>query len=79
MFIVNNNHGKGHEADLSNIKGDIGFGFGHYTDIDGRLIPGHGHYSEDRGGLFDGMALSMEFLGHYYSSVSKRNGRESIE
>lgn len=47
--------------------------------VDGGMSLGPGHYSEYRGGLYDGMALSSEFLGEYYSNVSTRNGRESIE
>lgn len=38
--------------------------------VDGGMTLGQGHYSEYRGGLFDGMALSSEFLGEYYSNVS---------
>lgn len=59
--------------------------FTHYRErtdmehMDGGMMQGQEHYSEYRGGLFDGMALSSEFLGEYYSNVSTRNGRESIE
>lgn len=38
--------------------------------VDGGMTLGHGHYSDYRGGAFDGMALSSEFLGEYYSNVS---------
>ncbi len=37
----------------------------------GRMMTGQGHlYSGYRTGAFDGMALSGQFLGEYYSSVS---------
>lgn len=51
-------------------------GYGRYGEhiemerVDGGMTLGTGHYSDYRGGLFDGMALSSEFLGEYYSNVS---------
>lgn len=60
-------------------------GFSHYREhidmeqIDNGMMLEQGHFLEHRGGLFDGMALSSEFLGEYYSNVSAQNGRETIE
>lgn len=79
-----NNYGKGHEADLIGMGMGLGAGGGaimtldnrfdrehiHLEEVDGGMMLGQGHYSEYRGGLFDGMALSGEFLGEYYSNVS---------
>lgn len=87
-----NNYGKGHG--LIDMEMGAGAGgatmtldnrFSHYGEhidmehVDSGMMLGQGNYSEYRGGIFDGMALSSEFLGEYYSSVSTQNGRESIE
>lgn len=90
-----NNYGKGQGGDLIDMGMGAGAGgiggalldnrFSHYREhidmehVDSGMMLGQGHYSEYRGGLFDGMALSSEFLGEYYSNVSTRNGRKSIE
>lgn len=55
--------------------------YGEHMDakyVDGMML-GHGHYSQYSGGAFDGMALSSEFLGEYYSNVSKQNGSKRTE
>lgn len=76
------NYGKWHGGDLIDMGmgagaggiGGAGLGFSRehidMEHIDGGMILGREHYLEHRGGLFDGMALSSEFLGEYYSSVS---------
>lgn len=90
-----NNYGKGRGGDLIDMGMGAGAGgiggasldnrFSHYREhidmehVDSGMMLGQGRYSEYRGGLFDGMALSSEFLGEYYSNVSTRNGRKSIE
>lgn len=43
----------------------------------GGMMLGQGNYSQYSGGIFDGMALSSEFLGEYYSTVSTPNCGES--
>lgn len=56
--------------------------YGEHVDMgymEGGTMLGQANYSEYRGGLFDGMALSSEFLGEYYSNVSTYNGGESIK
>lgn len=89
--INNYRSGQGDLIDMRMGPGAGGFGgdimtldhrfnrYGEHIDmehVDSGLT--QGHYSEYRGGLFDGMALSSEFLGEYYSNVSTQNGRESI-
>lgn len=59
--------------------------FNHYGEhmdakyVDGGMMLGQGQYSQYSGGAFDGMALSSEFLGEYYSNVSKRNSSKSAK
>lgn len=59
--------------------------FRHYRDynnmehMDGGMMLEQGHFSEYGGGLFDGMALSSEFLGKYYSNVSTQSGERTLE
>lgn len=45
----------------------------------GGMMLGQGNYTEYSGGLFDGMALSSDFLGEYYSNVSTPNCSESTK
>lgn len=85
-----NNYGKGQHdlIDMGGAArgGGIGGGtmtidgfnrYGEHIDLEyvsGGMMLGQGNYSQYSGGLFDGMALSSEFLGEYYSNVSAPNG-----
>lgn len=85
-----NNYGKGQHdlIDMGMAAGGGGVGggtmtidrfnrYGEHIDMEyanGGTMLGQGNYSQYSGGLFDGMALSSEFLGEYYSNVSTPNG-----
>lgn len=48
------------------------------VDVSGGMITGEDHY-RFRAGMFDGIALSEEFLGRYYSSVSTQKVVENTK
>lgn len=82
-----NNYGKGQHdlIDMGMAAGGGGGGtmlldrfnrYGEHIDMEymnGGTMLGAGNYSQYSAGLFDGMALSSEFLGEYYSNVSAQN------
>lgn len=56
--------------------------YGEHIDMEyagGGTMLGQGNYSQYSGGLFDGMALSSEFLGEYYSNVSAPNVTTNVD
>lgn len=56
--------------------------YGEHVDMEymnGGMMLGQANYSQYSGGFADGMALSSEFLGEYYSNVSARNVIRNVD
>lgn len=54
--------------------------YGEHMDmeyVDGGMMLGQGNYSQYSGRLLDGMTLSSDFLGEYYTNVSTPNCSEN--